>query len=102
MVGAHASLMSKMAVPERKKIVKDVREDVLAWLDKRGMKFVPSVSNKFMLDTGRPGRAMIQALARENVYVGRVWPSWPNHIRVTIGTRAEMEKFKQALAKVTA
>jgi histidinol-phosphate/aromatic aminotransferase/cobyric acid decarboxylase-like protein len=29
-----------------------------------------------------------------------VWPAWPNHVRVTIGTREEMAKFRNALLKV--
>ena len=31
-----------------------------------------------------------------------VWPAWPNHVRVTIGTQEEMDKFKTALVKVMA
>jgi histidinol-phosphate/aromatic aminotransferase/cobyric acid decarboxylase-like protein len=53
-----------------------------------------------MLDAGRPGRELALALAQEKVYVGRVWPSWPNHVRVTVGTAEEMDKFMAALAKV--
>ena len=38
----------------------------------------------------------------EKVYIGRVWPSWPTHVRVTIGTQDEMDKFKAAFLKVMA
>ena len=54
MVGAIASLKAPNLVPERRKII-DVREDVFAFLDKNNFRYVPSVSNKFMVDTGRPG-----------------------------------------------
>ncbi|MBI5086393.1 MAG: hypothetical protein HZB13_17580 [Acidobacteria bacterium] len=60
------------------------------------------MSNKFMADVRRPGREVMEALAREKVYIGRTWPSWPQHVRVTVGTREEMEIFKAALGRVMA
>lgn len=101
MVGAMASLqVSKTLVPERRKIIAAVREDVCSWLDKRNIKYVPSVSNKVMIDTGRPGKDVFDAMVKEKVVIGRTWPSWPTHVRVSIGTKEEMEKFKTAFAKV--
>ncbi len=102
MVGATASLNSKTVVPERRKIIGDTRADVFAFMDKHNYKYVPSVSNKFMVDTGRPGRQVIEAMAKEKVYIGRVWPSWPTYVRVSIGTPEEMAKFKAAFVKVMA
>jgi histidinol-phosphate/aromatic aminotransferase/cobyric acid decarboxylase-like protein len=102
MVGAIASLKSKTLVPERRKIIGDVRTDVLAFLDQHNFKYVPSVSNKFMVDVGRPGREVIEALSKEKIYVGRVWPSWPTYVRVSVGTQEEMNKFKTAFLKVMA
>jgi histidinol-phosphate aminotransferase len=102
MVGAIASLKAPNLVLERRKIIKDVREDVFAFLDQHNFKYVPSVSNKFMLDTARPGHEIIRAMAGEKVYIGRVWPVWPTYVRVSIGTRDEMAKFKAAFLKVMA
>jgi len=102
MVGATASLKAKDLVPKRRKIIADTREDVFAYLTKNNFKFVPSVSNKFMVDTGRPGREIITAMQKEHVYIGRVWPSWPTYVRVSIGTPEEMAKFKVAFSKVMA
>jgi histidinol-phosphate aminotransferase len=102
MVGATTSLKVKNLVAERRKIIKDVREDTLSFLDKHQFHFVPSVSNKFMVDVKRPGREVIDLMAKENVYIGRVWPSWPTYVRVTVGTREEMAKFKTAFLKVMA
>ena len=101
MVGATASLkVSKTLVPQRRKIIADIREDVCSWLAAKNIRFVPSVSNKVMIDTRRPGRQVFEAMLREKVLIGRTWPSWPTYVRVTIGTRDEMEKFKAAFAKV--
>jgi histidinol-phosphate aminotransferase len=102
MIGASTSLKVKNLVPERRKIIKDVREDVLSFLDKHKFQYVPSVSNKFMVDVKRPGGEIIAALRDEKIYIGRVWPSWPTHVRVSIGTQDEMNKFKTAFLKVMA
>jgi histidinol-phosphate/aromatic aminotransferase/cobyric acid decarboxylase-like protein len=42
------------------------------------------------------------AMRKQKVYIGRVWPSWPTYVRVTVGTAEEMEKFKAAFLKVMA
>ncbi|HQR34585.1 MAG TPA: pyridoxal phosphate-dependent aminotransferase [Blastocatellia bacterium] len=100
MVGATASLKVKNLVPERRKIIKDVREDVFSFLEKNKIEFVPSVSNCFMLNAKMPARRLMTAMQKEKIYIGRVWPAWPTHARISIGTKDEMAKFKTALLKV--
>jgi histidinol-phosphate/aromatic aminotransferase/cobyric acid decarboxylase-like protein len=100
MVGATASLKSKNLVTERRKLIKDVREDVFAFLQKNNVSFVPSVSNCFMLDAKMPARRLVNAMQKEKIYIGRVWPAWPTHARISVGTKDEMAKFKTALLKV--
>lgn len=73
MVAATASLKSKTLVPERRKMIREVREDVFSFLDKNKFSFVPSESNKFMVDVKRPGGEVIKAMAAEKVFIGRVW-----------------------------
>jgi histidinol-phosphate aminotransferase len=48
----------------------------------------------------QPGRSFAQAMINEKVAIGRTWPSMPNHVRVSIGTREEMAKFRAAFARV--
>jgi histidinol-phosphate/aromatic aminotransferase/cobyric acid decarboxylase-like protein len=102
MAGATASLRVKTLVPERRKIIGAVREDVFGFLEKNNFSYVKSVSNCFMVDTKRDPRTVIQAMAKEKVYIGRVWPAWPTHVRVTVGSQEEMNKFKPAFLKVMA
>jgi len=102
MAAATASLKVKDLVPKRRKIIADTRNDTFAFLDKHNFHYVPSVSNKFMVDVKRPGREVIEAMRKEKVYIGRVWPSWPTYVRVTIGTPEEMKKFQTAFLKVMA
>jgi histidinol-phosphate aminotransferase len=97
---ATASLEDPMLVPTRKKIIANTRNNTFAWLTANNYKFVPSVSNCFMIDTGRDGKEIIAALAAKNVYIGRTWPVWPNHVRITVGTPEEMAKFQTAFAEV--
>ncbi len=102
LVAGTASYKSKGLVAERKAINAKVRGDVLEFLEKKNIKYIPSVSNKFMMETGKPGGELTRALAAEKVFIGRTWPVWPTMVRVSIGTQAEMDKFKIALSKVMA
>jgi len=102
MAAASASLEAKYLVPERRKLIGDVRDDVQSFLEKHNFKFVPSVSNCFMVDVKRPPHLVIDGMRKENVFIGRVWPSWPTHVRVTVGTQDEMNRFKTAFLKVMA
>ena len=99
MAAATASLRVKTLIAERRKITKDTRDDVFAFFDKHNFHYIPSVSNKFMVDCGKPGRIISNALRQDNIYVGRSWSALPNHIRVTVGTPAEMDQFKAAFLK---
>jgi histidinol-phosphate aminotransferase len=97
---AQASLQDPQLVPERKRIIGGVRQETFEWLDRGGYKYIPSEANFFMLDTKRPGKQVIDAMAEHNVYVGRVWPVWPTYVRVTVGTHDEMAQFQSAWQKV--
>ncbi len=100
MAGATASLQVKDLVPKRRKIIGQVREDTFSFLEKNNFKYIPSVSNCFMVDTGAPGQKTVLAMQKEKVYIGRVWPALPTYVRVTVGTADEMAKFQVAFKKV--
>src|ERR1700761_7988739 len=97
---ATTSIQDKDLITQRKKINTDIRQETFEWLTANNYKFTPSQSNCFMLDTKRPGKEVLAAMAQKNVYVGRVWPAWPTYVRVTVGTRPEMEKFRTAYQEV--
>jgi histidinol-phosphate/aromatic aminotransferase/cobyric acid decarboxylase-like protein len=100
MAAATASLKVKNLVPTRRQLIGQVREDTFNFLAKNNYKFVPSVSNCFMVDVGQPGMKVVLAMRKQDVYIGRVWPAWPNYVRVTVGTAEEMKKFQAAFSKV--
>ncbi len=97
---ATASLQDPGILPARKKINADIRNETFDWLAANHYPFIPSQSNCFMLDTGRPGKQVLTAMAAEGVYVGRVWPIMPTYVRVTVGTRGEMQRFQTAYKQV--
>jgi len=102
MACATASLRAKDVVAKRKAINKSVRQNTFAFLEKKGVKYLPSESNCFMMDLGRPYNDVYQGLAAQKVYVGRSWPVWPTKVRVTVGTQEEMNKFQAAMEKILA
>jgi histidinol-phosphate aminotransferase len=98
--GARAGLQDKDLVPLRKKINSDIRSETLEFLTKHGYKIIPgSQANMFMVDVKRPGGEFQQAMLKQNVAIGRTWSAMPNYVRVTVGTKAEMEKFQTAFVK---
>lgn len=100
LVAASASLKDAQLVPERKRINTSVRGNVFAWLERNGYSYIPSQTNCFMLDVKRPAKEVIDAMAGQNVHIGRIWPVWPTCTRITVGTAAEMDQFQAALKKV--
>lgn len=97
---ARASLQDKELVPLRRKINADVRSETLEFLAKHNYKVVPgSQANFFMVDVKRPGREFQMAMMKENIAIGRTWSALPNYVRVTVGTRQEMQKFQTAFVK---
>jgi histidinol-phosphate aminotransferase len=99
---AIASLKQADLVDTRKKIIGDTRAETLAWLKQQGYAVTPSESNCFMLDTRRPGKDVLKAMAAKDVYIGRIWPSWPTQVRITVGTPEEMMTFRKAFTEVMA
>jgi histidinol-phosphate aminotransferase len=99
-VAASASLQDPGLVPERKRINATVRQETFQWLDRNGYSHTLSESNCFLLDTKRPGKEVIDAMAEQNVFIGRIWPIMPTCVRITVGTHEEMEQFQKAFQKV--
>jgi histidinol-phosphate aminotransferase len=98
--GARASLQDKDLVPLRRKINADVRADTLEFLTKNNYKIIPgSQANFFMVDVKRPGREFQQDMLKDGVAIGRTWAALPTYVRVTVGTKQEMQKFQTAFVK---
>ena len=67
-----------------------------------GYKPIPSQANFIMFDCKRPVVPIIKAMKERNVHVGRLFPALPNHMRLTIGKKSEMETFLVTFRQVVA
>jgi histidinol-phosphate aminotransferase len=102
LAAAKTSLLQTDLIAERKKIIGNTRVETLAWLKSEGHATTPSESNCFMLETNRPGKEVMAAMAAKDIYIGRIWPAWPTQVRITVGTPEEMLAFRKAFKEVMA
>ncbi|MEO8603501.1 MAG: aminotransferase class I/II-fold pyridoxal phosphate-dependent enzyme [bacterium] len=96
MAAAHAALGETDLIAARKRANAERRADLMRFFDTHGYRYTPSVANHLMVDARRPTLEVIEALKQQHVYVGRPWPVWPTHVRITVGSRADMARFKSA------
>ncbi len=102
LAAAIASLNDADQVANGKRLNSETKAFVAGELDAMGYKQIPSQANFIMVDVKRPVLPLIQTLKERNVQVGRLFPALPNHMRVTIGKKTEMESFLSAFRQVTA
>jgi histidinol-phosphate aminotransferase len=62
---------------------------------------IPSETNFFMLDCRTPIAPIRRAFRERGVAVGRDFPPMLNHLRVSIGTADEMDRFMNAFEDIT-
>ena len=99
MAGAKASLEVKDLIPQRRDYMTGIREETCGWLKLKNVEFIASQTNCFMINVKRSGKDFRSDMAQQKVLVGRSWPIWPNWIRVSVGTKDEMEQFRDAFSK---
>jgi histidinol-phosphate aminotransferase len=68
-------------------------------LAKMGVRVVPSQANFVYIDTHREARPLYDALLRKGVIV-RPFGALPTHLRITVGTKAENDRFLSAFRGV--
>ncbi|HSS16461.1 MAG TPA: aminotransferase class I/II-fold pyridoxal phosphate-dependent enzyme [Candidatus Dormibacteraeota bacterium] len=102
LAAATASLDDPDHVPNGQRLNKEAKQFTTSELEKMGYKQIPSQANFIMFDCKRPVVPIIKAMKERNVRVGRLFPALPNHMRLTIGKKSEMETFLVAFREVTA
>ncbi|MGZ8135917.1 MAG: histidinol-phosphate transaminase [Methylococcaceae bacterium] len=64
-----------------------------------GLEWIPSAGNFISVDLKQPGQAVYEALLKKGVIVRPIANyELPNHLRISIGTKAENQFFLEALA----
>lgn len=100
---ATASLTAFDQIAERRRLVDEARAMTFEHLKRRGLSFVPSRANMFMVDwKTRQPKAVQAAFRAQGVDIGRSWTAWPSMSRITVGSMADMKAFCAALDKVLA
>ena len=99
---ASASLDDANQVTSGRRLNQETKTFVTTQLEAMGYSSIPSQANFIMFDAKRPVVTLIKALKDKNVEVGRLFPALPNHMRLTIGKKNEMEAFLSAFRQVAA
>jgi histidinol-phosphate aminotransferase len=102
LAAATASLDDPDHVPNGQRLNREAKAFTTSELDKIGYKSIPSQANFIMFDCKRPVVPIIKAMKERNVHVGRLFPTLPNHMRLTIGKKPEMETFLATFREVMA
>jgi histidinol-phosphate aminotransferase len=95
---AALDLGDKFVVERREKIGK-TRGELISWLKQKKINYIDPQANFMMIDTGHDISKMGPAMLAKGVAIGRPFPPYNNMMRVTIGSDADMAKFRSALAE---
>jgi histidinol-phosphate aminotransferase len=98
--GGAAALKDTAAQAEVKKKTIDLRKKTTGELAAYGYESIPSEANFFMVSIGREIQPVIQEFAQRKVAVGRPFPPMTTHMRVSIGTAEEMDRFVKAFKEI--
>jgi histidinol-phosphate aminotransferase len=99
--GAVASLKDPAAQADVKQKTLTLRNNTSKVLESWGYAVIPSQTNFFMVHLGdRTVQPVIEEFRKRGILVGRPFPPMLNHLRVSIGTPEDMEKFIQAFKAI--
>jgi len=98
--GGVASLKDEEGQHKIKKMVADLREKTSNELRAYGYDVIPSQTNFFMVAIGREIQPVIEEFRQKKVLVGRPFPPMTTHMRVSIGTAEEMDRFTKAFKEI--
>ena len=101
LTAAHTSLDDVDQVTSGRRLNREARSYVVNELEKLGYRSIPSQANFIMIATKRSVAPLIQGMKQHGVQVGRLFPALPDHMRVTIGKKSEMETFLNVFRAVT-
>ena len=97
LAAALASLAESDHVPRQRSINREVRDWLCRELDRDRRRYIPSHANFLMIDVGGDVKPFIDSFRDRHILVGRRFASLPNWLRVSMGTKPEMQAFVDAL-----
>jgi histidinol-phosphate aminotransferase len=100
--GGVAALKDTASQAQVKKVTLELRKKTTSELQGMGYAVIPSETNFFMVNLKRPVVPVIDEFRKKNVQVGRPFPPMNEHLRVSIGTADEMNRFMVAFKDIMA
>jgi histidinol-phosphate aminotransferase len=76
------------------------RKQTISDLAELGFSVIPSQGNFFMVNIRRNVVPVIQAFRQRGILVGRPFPPMLEHLRVSVGTADEMDRFMKAFKEI--
>ena len=98
--GGVAALADTASQAWVKKTTIELRTSASATLAAHGYTVVPSEANFFLVHLRRPVQPVVEEFRKKKVLVGRPFPGLPEHLRVSIGTADEMNRFVVAFKEI--
>jgi histidinol-phosphate aminotransferase len=98
--GGVASLKDTAAQADVKQKVIAIRTKVSNDLREYGYDVIPSETNFFMVHLGRQVQPVIEEFRQKEILVGRPFPPMLEHLRVSIGTAEDMDRFMAAFKQI--
>jgi histidinol-phosphate aminotransferase len=98
--GGVAALKDTAAQEQVKRVTLELRKKTASELQALGYEVIPSETNFFMVHIKRDVQPVIQEFRQRNVAVGRPFPPMTQHLRVSIGTADEMNRFMVAFKEI--
>jgi histidinol-phosphate aminotransferase len=98
--GGVASLKDTAGQAEVKRKTIEQRTKTTTALNAYGYETIPSETNFFMVHIGRQVQPVIEEFRQKEILVGRPFPPMLEHMRVSIGTPEEMDRFLVAFKQI--
>ena len=98
--GGVAALKDTASQAAVKKVTTELRTKATTELTQLGYTVIPSDTNFFMVHIRRPVVPVIAEFKRKGVLVGRPFPPMSEHLRVSVGTPEEMQRFSVAFREI--
>ncbi len=98
--GGVASLKDTASQADVKRKTLELRKKTTADLTAYGYECIPSEANFFMVSIGREIQPVIEEFRAKKVLVGRPFPPMTTHMRVSVGTAEEMDRFTKAFKEI--
>lgn len=80
---------------------KDALEYLMKYFDEKGWNYIKSYANFIWVDTGADSKQLFEDLQKKGIIIrpGFLW-GWKNWIRISTGTREQMEFFKGKMEEI--